>query len=83
MLDRFPSLRIKRKGANGQLFELEIRPSLLRWVLVVVLVAISLVRGVAVEKMLQMLPLLEEDCTRGHIFANEKRALRELARPEP
>jgi hypothetical protein len=45
MFDKFPCLRIKRRTPNGHTCEMEIRPSLLRWLLVTVLVIALLIRG--------------------------------------
>ncbi len=44
-MDKFPCFRIKRRHPNGQACEIEIRPSLLRWLLIFVLVIVLLVRG--------------------------------------
>lgn len=45
MFDKFPCFRIKRRNPNGQTSEIEIRPSLLRWLLIFVLVLAFLIRG--------------------------------------
>lgn len=45
MFDKFPCFRIKRRNANGQTSEIEIRPSLLRWLIIFVVVLAFLIRG--------------------------------------
>lgn len=45
MFDKFPCFRIKRRSPNGQTSELEIRPSLLRWLLIFLVVLAFLIRG--------------------------------------
>jgi hypothetical protein len=45
MFDKFPCFRIKRRSPNGQTSELEIRPSLLRWLLIFLVVLVFLIRG--------------------------------------
>ena len=45
MFDKFPCFRIKKRGASGQTCEMEIRTSLLRWLLLAVVVIVFLARG--------------------------------------
>jgi hypothetical protein len=45
MFDKFPCLRIKRRWADGQSAEVEIRPSLIRWVLIALVVLVLLLHG--------------------------------------
>jgi len=45
MLDKFPCLRIKRRRRNGQTDEIEIRPSLIRWLLILLVVLVVIIRG--------------------------------------
>jgi len=45
MFDQPPCLRIKRRMKNGRNSEIEIRPSLLRWVLIALVVIVLLLRG--------------------------------------
>ena len=54
MVDKFPSLRIKAKRPNGQEFELEIGASLLRWVFVLVVTIVAVVRGVPMHRIIPL-----------------------------
>jgi len=45
MFDKFPCLRIKRYRRNGQTDEIEIRPSLIRWLLILLVVLVVIIRG--------------------------------------
>jgi len=45
MLDKFPSLRIKHRGSDGESAEIEIRPSLIRWLLIALVVIVLLLHG--------------------------------------
>jgi hypothetical protein len=45
MFDKFPCLRIKIRGADGKSGEIEIRPSLIRWLLIALIVVILLFQG--------------------------------------
>jgi hypothetical protein len=45
MFDKFPCLRIKIRGADGKSAEIEIRPSLIRWLLIALVVVVLLFQG--------------------------------------
>ena len=45
VFDKFPSLRIKRCNRKGELFELEVRASFLRWLLIAAVVITLLAKG--------------------------------------
>jgi hypothetical protein len=46
MFDKFPCFRIKRRGPDGQSVEIEIRTSLIRWLLIALVVVVLLLHGV-------------------------------------
>lgn len=45
MLDKFPCLRIKTRRSDGGSIDIEIRPSLIRWLLIVLIVVVLLFQG--------------------------------------
>jgi len=55
MLDKGPSLRLTRSAGNGKKFELEIRASLLRWLLIATVVIMLLARGADPANILRIL----------------------------
>jgi hypothetical protein len=63
MFERAPCLRIKHRKPNGQFFEIEIRASLIRWLLVLILVLTLLARGSDPIKVLRLLPVLDTNCS--------------------
>jgi hypothetical protein len=68
MFHKYPSFRVRRKVPNGQLFEMEIRPSLLRWLLVLLLILVWLVQGVPIEKLVHVLPRIQMHLPQGRAY---------------
>jgi hypothetical protein len=58
MFDQSPSFRIRQRKPDGHFIEIEIRASLLRWLLVTILILTLLARGVSVDALIKLIPTI-------------------------
>ena len=78
MFDQSPSFRISRRKPDGHFIEIEVRASLLRWLLATILILTLLARGVGVEPLIRLIPAIISPSSESHA-PNSGAAIRQIS----